>query len=66
VAKQRAALQAKEDSAAPAAAKAVVERPAVARAPSGKSLTALLHSRCFHTQPPSKHSPNEHTFAMTP
>ena len=43
---QKQGLQAREDSsAAPAAAKAVVERPAAARAPSGKSLTALLQSR---------------------
>ena len=48
VQKQRQALQAKEESSsAPAAAKAVavVERPAAARAPTGKSLTALLQSR---------------------
>lgn len=44
--KQKQGLQAKEDSsAAPAAARAVVERPATSRAPSGKSLTALLQSR---------------------
>ena len=46
VPKQKQGLQAKEDSsAAPAASKAVVERHAAARAPSGKSLTALLQSR---------------------
>ena len=44
VPKQKQGLRAREDSAAPAAA-AAEERPAAARAPSGKSLTALLQSR---------------------
>ena len=43
VPKQKQGLRAREDSAAPAAA--AEERPAAARAPSGKSLTALLQSR---------------------
>ena len=46
VPKQKQGLRAREDSAAPAAAAAEEEeRPAAARAPSGKSLTALLQSR---------------------
>ena len=43
VPKQKQGQRAREDSAAPAAA--AEERPAAARAPSGKSLTALLQSR---------------------
>ena len=50
VPRQREALHPKDGSAAPAASAAVAaeapkERPAPARAPSGKSLTALLQSR---------------------